>query len=219
MSKKIKFTIFLIVAIMFALMGKVSAYSADASLTTESKLVEGGQVEVILKMENINATESGISVVKGKISYDKDVFEGYTLETQNNWKEESSSDTFLFEKQTGITQSEQIAKIIFKVKEGITKTEAEIKFTNITASGITKQNGGPGDIKVAGATIKVSKTEAATITKENLDSGKNNKITTSKSNENKLPYAGAENFVFIGTILVLSTIFFYSRFRKFKDIK
>lgn len=37
-----------------------------ASLTTDSKLVEGGQVEVILKMENINATESGISVVKGK---------------------------------------------------------------------------------------------------------------------------------------------------------
>ena len=33
-------------------------------------------------MENINATESGISVVKGKISYDKDVFEGYTLEAQ-----------------------------------------------------------------------------------------------------------------------------------------
>ena len=216
MSKKMKFTIFLIVAIMFALMGKVSAYSADASLTTESKLVEGGQVEVILKMENINATESGISVVKGKISYDKDVFEGYTLETQNNWKEESSSDTFLFEKQTGITQSEQIAKIIFKVKEGITKTEAEIKFTNITASGITKQNGGPGDIKVAGATIKVSKTENAIVTKENL---KLNQITTSKSNEAELPHAGKENFVFIGAILILSTIFFYSRFRKFKDIK
>ena len=65
MNKKIKVILFLIIGIMFALMGKVSAYSADASLTTDSKLVEGGQVEVILKMENINATESGISVVKG----------------------------------------------------------------------------------------------------------------------------------------------------------
>ena len=52
--------------------------------------------------------------------------------------------------------------------------------------------------------------------KENL---KLNQITTSKSNEAKLPHAGKENFVFIGAILILSTIFFYSRFRKFKDIK
>ena len=216
MSKKIKFTIFLIVAIMFALMGKVSAYSADASLTTESKLVEGGQVEVILKMENINATESGISVVKGKISYDKDVFEGYTAETKNGWEKQNSSDTFLFKKTTGITNSEEIAKFVFNVKQGVSKTEANINFKNITASGIIKQNGGPGDIKVAGATIKVSKTENAIVTKENL---KLNQITTSKSNEAELPHAGKENFVFIGTILVLSTIFFYSRFRKFKDIK
>lgn len=104
MNKKIKVILFLIIGIIFALMGKVSAYSADASLTTDSKLVEGGQVEVILKMENINATESGISVVKGKISYDKDVFEGYTLEAQNGWKKENSTDTFLFEKTTGITR-------------------------------------------------------------------------------------------------------------------
>lgn len=216
MSKKIKFTIFLIVAIMFALMGKVSAYSADASLTTESKLVEGGQVEVILKMENINATESGISVVKGKISYDKDVFEGYTAETKNGWEKQNSSDTFLFKKTTGITNSEEIAKFVFNVKQGVSKTEANINFKNITASGIIKQNGGPGDIKVAGATIKVSKTENAIVTKENL---KLNQITTSKSNEAELPHAGKENFVFIGAILILSTIFFYSRFRKFKDIK
>lgn len=216
MSKKIKFTIFLIVAIMFALMGKVSAYSADASLTTESKLVEGGQVEVILKMENINATESGISVVKGKISYDKDVFEGYTAETKNGWEKQNSSDTFLFKKTTGITNSEEIAKFVFNVKQGVSKTETNINFKNITASGIIKQNGGPGDIKVAGATIKVSKTENAIVTKENL---KLNQITTSKSNEAKLPHAGKENFVFIGAILILSTIFFYSRFRKFKDIK
>ena len=216
MSKKIKFTIFLIVAIMFALMGKVSAYSADASLTTESKLVEGGQVEVILKMENINATESGISVVKGKISYDKDVFEGYTAEAKNGWEKQNSSDTFLFKKTTGITNSEEIAKFVFNVKQGVSKTEANINFKNITASGIIKQNGGPGDIKVAGATIKVSKTENAIVTKENL---KLNQITTSKSNEAELPHAGKENFVFIGAILILSTIFFYSRFRKFKDIK
>ena len=216
MSKKMKFTIFLIVAIMFALMGKVSAYSADASLTTESKLVEGGQVEVILKMENINATESGISVVKGKISYDKDVFEGYTAETKNGWEKQNSSDTFLFKKTTGITNSEEIAKFVFNVKQGVSKTEANINFKNITASGIIKQNGGPGDIKVAGATIKVSKTENAIVTKENL---KLNQITTSKSNEAELPHAGKENFVFIGAILILSTIFFYSRFRKFKDIK
>ena len=104
MSKKIKYILFLTIAIMFALIGKVSAYSADASLTTDSKLVEGGQVEVILKMENINATESGISVVKGKISYDKEVFEGYTIEAQNGWKKENSTDTFLFDKETGITR-------------------------------------------------------------------------------------------------------------------
>ena len=65
MKKRIKIILILTIAIMFALIGKVSAYSAEASLSTESKLVEGGQVEVILKMENINATESGISVVKG----------------------------------------------------------------------------------------------------------------------------------------------------------
>ena len=104
MSKKIKVILFLSIAIMFALIGKVSAYSAEASLTTESKLVEGGQVEVILKMENINATESGISFVKGKISYDKDLFEGYTIEAQNGWKKENSTDTFLFDKETGITR-------------------------------------------------------------------------------------------------------------------
>ena len=105
------------------------------------------------------------------------------------------------------------------MKTGLTKSEAEVEFTNITASGIVKQNGGPGDIKVAGATIKVSKTETAKITKENITNNKTSKITTSKSNESKLPHAGAENFVFIGAILVLSTIIFYSRYRKFKDIK
>ena len=110
--------------------------------------------------------------------------------------------------------TQQIAKIIFKVKTGITKSEAEVKFTNITASGIVKQNGGPGDIKVAGATIKVSKTETAKITKENITNNKTSKITTSKSNESKLPHTGAENFVFIGAILVFSTIIFYSRYRK-----
>ena len=102
------------------------------------------------------------------------------------------------------------------MKTGITKTEAEIKFTNITASGIVKQNGGPGDIKVAGATIKVSKTETAKITKENL---KTQNISTSHTNVEKIPNAGKENFVFIGAILILNTIIVYSRYKKFKDIK
>ena len=38
------------------------------------------------------------------LKVDKDVFEGYTLEAQNGWKKENSTDTFLFDKETGITR-------------------------------------------------------------------------------------------------------------------
>ena len=216
MSKKVKIILINLILLMIVFTTKVSAYSADVNLTTDSKLIEGGDVEITLKLENIDATSSGISVIKGKITYDTDVFESYTLETNNGWSKENSTDTFIFEKQEGVTTNEVVATIRFKVKSSISKESAQIQFSNITASGITKQNGGPGDIKVAGATIKLSKTEEAVITKNNNTTV----IKSSKSNSSELPHAGEETNKIIKLIVLVAVVgVIYINYRKYKDIK
>lgn len=211
MNRNIKTILTSIIVLMIILTTKVHAYSTDVVLSTDSKLEAGKDVEVTLKLENIDATATGISVVKGKITYDTDIFESYTLETKNGWTSQNENNTFLFEKETGITKKEEIATIKFKIKESITKDIAQIKFTNITASGIIKQNGGPGDIKVAGATIKVSKTQTAVITKEGLST-----IGTSKTTESEIPFAGRRENIIIAIIGL--SIFIIIVNKKYKNI-
>lgn len=212
MNKKVKTILISIIVLVTILTTKVHAYSTDVVLSTDNKLEAGKDVEVTLAVENINATTTGISVVKGKITYDTDIFESYTLETKNGWTSQNQNNTFLFQKEEGITAKEEIATIKFKIKENITKDVAQIKFTNITASGIIKQNGGPGDIKVAGATIKVSKTQTPVITKESLST-----IGISKTTQSQIPFAGTSENIIITTIIGLS-IFIIIVNRKYKNI-
>ena len=215
MNKKIRILLITIMILIAGLTTKVeAAYSAEVTLSSENKLEAGKNVEVTLKLENINATATGVSVVKGKIEYDTEVFESYTVETKNGWKSENNNNTFLFEKETGVTANEEVAVVKFKVKESISKTSGEIKFTNITVSGIVQSSGGPGDIKVAGTTLKITQTEAPKITKEIVIGETGGAGATSTTAGGKMPYAGADEAMLIGIVMFSITGgIMYKRYR------
>ena len=220
MTKKFSVILLNVIFILAILSTVVNAYSADVTLTTQSKLEAGQYVEVFLKLENINATDKGVNVVKGKVVYDSDVFDNYTVEMKNNWSQTNQGETFLFEKTTGVTLNEEVAILKFKVKDSISKDSTEIKFSNITVSGVIKANGGPGDITVAGATIKISKASTPVVTKENVETNGTestsiaSKIGTSKSNDDKLPYTGEKENVILGiTLFTVAAIVIFIKYR------
>lgn len=216
MSKKIKTILIAIILIIGILTTSVhAAYSSDVNLSSNSTLEEGKDVEVTLSLENINATSTGISVLKGKITYDTDVFDSYTVETKNGWVSESNNNTFLFEKATGVTTNQEIAIIKFKVKQSISKTEAEIRFSSVTASGIIQASGGPGDIKVLGTTLKISKTATPVIKKEELSVtsiGKNSTTTVGGI----MPHAGKEEITLIA--ILMFSVLGIVMYRRYKNI-
>ena len=198
-----------IVLVIMLFTTKVYAYSVDITLTSDSKLEDGQIVEVILKAENINATSTGINIIKGKLTYDENVFENYVVETKNGWKYEEQDNRILFRKESGVTSNEEIAVVKLKVKDGITNDSTDIKLTNITASGIVKQEGGAGDIKVAGTTIKLSKTNNPVIIKDNIAS-----IGSSKTNEKQIPKAGENTkILFYIALFSVLVIVMYVKYR------
>lgn len=213
--KKIQIIMVSLIAILMLATNIVNAttYTADVNLLSTDKLVDGGKVTITLKVENINATETGISTVKGKLSFDKDVFESYEVETLNGWTKQNSSDTFLIEKSTGITNNEEVAKIVFNVKNGITKNTAEIKFSTITVSGLVRSEGGPGDIMVGGATVTVSKDAEPQI---NKTTNSTKIIGTSQTTSKKLPNTGINGAIPVAIIFVLSSSYIF--YKKYKNI-
>lgn len=204
--KLILINLLVLISVIFLISPKIysETETADLNLSSTDKLVAGGKVTIVLKVENIN-TSSGINSIKANLTFDKEIFDSYSIETSNSWKSENSSDALSLNKSISVIGNEEVAKIVLNVKSGITATNTEIKLSNVTISG------DKSSISTKGTTITFSKTDEPKIVKDG-ESSKVQGIT----NETKLPDTGkAEilSIIFITIIISIITLVLYKKIK------
>lgn len=129
----------LIILLVIALVGNVSAASATVTLQTEKpeEVNKGSKVEISVNLSNIKTTK-GVGAFMGTIVYeDKESLKFEKIESQNGW---SSAFTYnedngkiVINKGSDVTQTETIFKIVFtvtdKAKQNLVVTLKDMTFS------------------------------------------------------------------------------------------
>lgn len=239
MKNKLKLKMFvgiLIICITLAISNISRAYSANAELSSISKLETGKDVKVTLTIKDIDADDGIRSITIGNITYDTNVFEPITASSfvgENGWSAtySTSSGKLAIINGNPMTANNSVVTLTLKAKEGITEKSTKVKFENI----IVASSSTTGNIQVGTKTVTIyedknaqsgSESGSQSETKANMpttSSTKNNKnITTSKSTSNKLPKAGDETtmaIISVVAILIVIAIVGFAKYIKQKDIR
>ena len=236
--KSISKKIIAIIGIIMILIVKttvVNAADITSSLTSNSKLVEGGTVTVNI---NMSATVYGMS---GTIAYDTDVFESAKVSSSVATSADLSNNVIVIESGSEMPAG-TIGTITLKVKDSITKTEGKISISGIkvTDESITTQTTNNPSITIYAdkdadgkddddgkTNTPATNTPAGTNTSSNSSTSgskttNTKNITTSKSTSSKLPKAGDQTTIAIlsgiALLAIIGTVGFV-KYKKQNDIK
>ena len=136
-------SIIMMIIIFLVLASTISCASTNVGLeldSTSQKLYADSTAVFTLKFNNMQEVKKGVNVVKGKLEYDKDVFEEIKeidFKTVNGWEGlqyNQKTNEFAMYKRTGVTSNEDIVQISVKVKEEIKANITSFKITNIELS-------------------------------------------------------------------------------------
>ncbi len=231
MKRSLKNLISLVILFsVICMIGTVNAASTSMSLTSDSKLIAGNTVTVILKITNIDAGE-GIDALKGTLNYDKNIFEDVTIESFEGINRWSIMD---YNPQTGIftairspkvNMQSDVLKVTLKAKNAITVNSSIVEIKDITVSGGAVEVGGTGDIVVQPVNVTINKVSEINPDPEKPNTNEQtNSVTTNKINGNevkgnnvpntKLPQTGEEyGIVFTIAVVAIISIIAYIRYR------
>lgn len=224
-----------IIAVIIGIANLSNAFSFNASLASNEKLVAGQEVKVTLSLSNINMDEGIRSIKVGKITLGEE-FEAIssTSFSSSTFSPTYSNGGLILMSGTPVTNSGVAVTLTLKVKPGITTKSSTIKFENIVAS----SGSNTGDISVGTKTITIKANETTesnnknetgatnTSTNTNTNNNSNNSTktetknsvanvtnTTTKKSTNsntlpkKLPKAGnTEGFIILSLILVATVV-------------
>ena len=169
MKRKIGVLIFIIVMIIgIANYSQASSFNLDIS-ADKTEIEAGEEIEINVKLTNIDMGEKGINIVEGTLEYDKDFIESIQLEGINEWKKVYNSEKgkFVFDKMSeGIKEEESISSIKIKIKENAKQGETQIKIKDIKSND-GENLVGTGDKVI---TLKISNINKE---KENVRTGDN----------------------------------------------
>ena len=171
MQKKI---ICLIVIVLVILGINTNVLAFDLTAYIDGHEVNEKQVQVCLKVSDLNENPEGINAVSGRVIYDSNVFDTVSITGKNNWsaiyndeEENENRGKFILITTSGnVTEETDIAYISFKLKSNINNIKTQIKIEQIQTS----------------YQSEIIKADDKTI---NLEINDNNiKITENKLNEN-----------------------------------
>lgn len=148
MKKLLGFSV-LLCLILLCFSTIVNADSFKVILTPDkNKLKPGDEVEVKIKISDINIGESGMNTLEAKLVYDESIFEKVEQEdisSKNNWsltynseETEQKGKMLAMILSTGVKTEQEIGSIKLKVRKDLTSTtktkQTEIKFNNISTN-------------------------------------------------------------------------------------
>lgn len=210
-----------------------SSYSANVSLTSDSKLKEGDTVTINVNLTSVNAGNS-VPALTAQIDYDTSVFETLTasdLKSTTGWTPSFSTKNngISAMKNEAVTSAETMFTITLKVKSSISVDSTKVTLKNIVYSGGVTT----GDITVNDAIVTLSKdksgqsttTEGITISKNNntasSSSSKNTKVQDSTTSKKNLPKTGLQEYGFVAILVVaIIGVFSYSVYKRIsRDVK
>lgn len=236
MEKTLKIVgIIMIIAILIGMANISNAFSFNASLSSDDKLVAGQEVKVTLSLSNIDMDDGIRSIKVGKITVGEE-FEAIatTSFSSSIWMPTYSNGGLILMSGTPITNAGSAVILTLKVKPGITAKSSTITFENIVAS----SGSNTGDITVGTKTITIKANETTgsgndtgttnTPTKNNttnnLQGGANKavsnsttkEVTSSKAVPNKLPKTGYTQGIVILTLILIAIVVGIVSFVKYK---
>lgn len=210
-----------------------SSYSANVSLTSDSKLKEGDTVTINVNLTSVNAGNS-VPALTAQIDYDTSVFETLTasdLKSTTGWTPSFSTKNngISAMKNEAVTSAETMFTITLKVKSSISVDSTKVTLKNIVYSGGVTT----GDITVNDAIVTLSKDksgqsttgEGITISKNNntasSSSSKNTKVQDSTTSKKNLPKTGLQEYGFVAILVVaIIGVFSYSVYKRIsRDVK
>lgn len=230
MEKTLKIMgIIMIIAIFIGMTNRSNAFSFNANLSSDDKLVAGQEVKVTLSLSNIDMDDGIRSIKVGKITVGEE-FEmiATTSFSSSTWMPTYSNGGLILMSGSPIKNAGPAVILTLKVKQGITTKSSMITFENIVAS----SGSNTGDIAVGTKTITIKANESTesgnengngtgttnTPTKNNITSNvqsgtnKTEKVTNTVTKElktmpNKLPKTGyAQGIVILLLILIVTGV-------------
>lgn len=225
-SFKMKSFIATIMVIMILLISTVvtaeteSNYSVGMSLTSNSKLKEGDTVTISVNLSSVNAG-NGIDTIAAAIDYDENVFEtisSSSFSATNEWTPTFAPSTKMLTllKNSKVKAPEAVLTINLKVKAAINVDSTTVTFKEIVVSGGRVTDGGTGDIKVANASVTISKAKDSVPSTEQPKNNTTQKADNTATKKSQLPKAGLEQYGTLA-ILVLAVVAVFS-FVLYKEI-
>ena len=228
MRRELKISLMMvIITIIIGIFNQSNAFSFNANLSSDDKLVSGKEVKVTLSLSNIDMDDGIRSIKVGKITVGEE-FEAIesTNFSSNTLMPTYSKGGLVLMSGTPIKDNTIAVTLTLKVKPGITTKSSTITFENIVASSGTNT----GDISVGTKSITIKADNAVqsenqagtettdTISKTNTtnniqnETNKQGKNTTTNSTSQKtipsrLPNAGyTKDKVIVSLILVILLI-------------
>lgn len=179
MKKTIKMIVIMtIVAIIMGITNISNAFSFNANLSSNDKLVGGQEVKVTLSLSGIDMDDGIRSIKVNKITVGEE-FEAVASAnfTSNTFMPTYSNGGLVLMSGTPIKDNAVAVTLTLKVKSGITANSSTIKFENIVAS----SGSNTGDISVGTKTITIKANESSTSGNE---PGTTNPDTTGGNTQN-----------------------------------
>ena len=139
MQKKI---ICLIVIVLVLLGINTNALAFDLTAYIDGHEIDEKQVQIGLKVSDLDENPEGINAVSGKVIYDSNVFDTVSITGKNNWsaiyndeEENENRGKFILITTSGnVTEETDIAYISFKLKSNINNIKTQIKIEQIQTS-------------------------------------------------------------------------------------
>lgn len=167
--------IILIVTILIGITNESNAFSFNANLSSNDKLVSGQEVKVTLSLSNINMDDGIRSIKIGKITVGEE-FEPVTSANfaSNTWTPTYLNGGLVLMTGTPVKSDGVAVTLTLKVKSGVKTKSSTIKFENIVAS----SGMNTGDISVGTQAISIKANQ--TQTDDNQTNGNQTGTTVNK---------------------------------------
>lgn len=231
--------IMIITAMIMGIVNVSNAFSFNANLSSNDKLVAGQEVKITLSLSGINMDDGIRSIKVGKITVGEE-FEPVTsanFTSSNTWMPTYANGGLILMSGTPVKSEGVAVTLTLKVKSGVTAKSSTIKFENIVAS----SGSNTGDISEGTKTITVKANEPAISGNEsgttnpstntngtqngtNQATEKNTSNTTKKTTSSqaipsKLPKAGDRGTIVILSLILMITVLGIVSLVKYKKVK
>ena len=223
--KKCKKIILLVIVFLLSTISNVyaneSSKKAEVTLTADKTSVKiGDNITIVVSASH----ENGIEGVDSVLNNDKTKLKLEKVEMKNDFSDQSGTDgvtgeyifTVLFSGNENLTEAE-CAELTFKVlEEAIVGEELSIKLSNIYVIDTDIEKESVGEEEIVLAVIDENEDEPED---EPGDEPEEQPEKELEANADKLPQTGKTTRISIFIVGIVLSVIFYTRIRKYRDVK